>query len=63
MTQKELSYFEDAIGHEKSIISIIDESIKNLDDDNLISFLEQEKQDHTNLKDKLMNLLEGKVNE
>ena len=63
MTQKELSYFEDAIGHEKSIISIIDESIKNLDDDNLISFLEQEKQDHTNLKDKLMKLLEGKVNE
>lgn len=63
MTQKELSYFEDAIGHEKSIISIINESIKNLDDDNLISFLEQEKQDHTNLKDKLMNLLEGKVNE
>ena len=63
MTQKELSYFEDAIGHEKSIISIIDESIKNLDDDNLISFLEQEKQDHTNLKDKLMNLLEGKINE
>ena len=63
MTQKELSYFEDAIRQEKSIISIIDESIKNLDDDNLISFLEQEKQDHTNLKDKLMNLLEGKVNE
>lgn len=63
MTQKELAYFEDAIGHEKSIISIIEESIKNLDDDNLISFLEQEKQDHTEMKDKLMNLLEEKANE
>ena len=63
MTQKELLYFEDAIGHEKSIIQIIDKSIKNLDDDNLISFLENERQSHVEMKDKLMNLLGGKANE
>ena len=60
MTQKELSYFEDAIGHETSIISIITESIKNVEDQNLISFLENELSEHTQLKEKLMNKLEEK---
>lgn len=60
MTQKELSYFEDAIGHEDSIISIITESIKQLEDNNLISFLENELSEHTLLREKLMNKLEEK---
>lgn len=60
MTQKELSYFEDAIGHVSSIISIITESIKKVEDQNLISFLENELSEHTLLKEKLMNKLEEK---
>lgn len=60
MTQKELSYFEDAIGHEKNIISIITESIKQLEEQKLISFLENELSEHTQLKEKLMNKLEEK---
>ena len=60
MTQKELSYFEDAIGHESSIISIISESIKNVEDQSLISFLENELSEHTQLKERLMNKLEEK---
>ena len=39
MTQKELAYVEDAIGHEENIIKICNESIKNLEDDTLKEFL------------------------
>lgn len=63
MTQKELSYVEDAIGHEGNIIKIIDESVKNLQDEELITFMNEELSTHTTMKEKLMNLLEAKVNE
>ena len=63
MTQKELLYFEDAIGHECNIISILEESINNIDDENLEEFLESELDKHISLKEDLINLLEEKVNE
>ena len=63
MTQKELSYFEDAIGHEENIIKIITESINNIEDAELVSFMESEVNKHNDMKDKLMNILEEKVNE
>ena len=63
MTQKELSYVEDAIGHEGNIIKIINEGIKNLEDENLVTFMEVELNTHTSMKEKLMNLLEEKSNE
>ncbi len=63
MTQKELSYDEDAIGHEGNIIKIIDESIKNLQDESLVSFMNEELTKHTTMKEKLMHLLEEKSNE
>ncbi len=58
MTHKELLYFEDAIGHEDSIIAICKESIKKLKDENLVSFLEKEVTNHEKTRDKLMNYLE-----
>lgn len=63
MTQKELLYFEDAIGHEKNIIKIIENEISNIQDSNLKSFLQNELNNHTELKNKLMNKLEEKTNE
>lgn len=63
MTQKELLYVEDAIGHETSIIEIIKESINFMDDDELINCLESDLNKHVNLKNKLTNLLEEKTNE
>lgn len=63
MTQKELSYVEDAIGHEKNIIKIINLTISNLQDENLISFMNEELNTHTNMLEKLMNHLEAKTNE
>lgn len=63
MTQKELSYLEDAIGHETTIISICEDACNNLQDENLISFMNSQIQDHMSMKEKLMNLLEEKANE
>ena len=61
MTQKELLYLEDAIGHEQNIISICEESVNFLEDDSLVTFLEKEIKKHQALEKKLMNLMEGKA--
>ena len=62
MTQKELLYVEDALEHEKSIIKICNESIKILQDEELITFLESEIIKHTDTQERLTNLLEAKTN-
>jgi len=58
MTQKELLYIEDAIGHEKNIIAIISDAINTLEDDNLISFMTNELKTHQKMHKDLINLLE-----
>ncbi len=63
MTQKELLYVEDAIGHETNIISICEVTINSLEDEKLKSFMEKELKDHKNMKEKLMKLLEDSANE
>ena len=63
MTEKELLYVEDAIGHEQNIISIINESLKNLEDENLINFMEEEKEGHNTTLDNLINQLKEETNE
>ena len=62
MTQKELSYFEDAIGHVSNIIKILEESIKNVSDDKILSFLEEEMNCQSTLKETLMTKLKEKAN-
>ena len=62
MTQKELSYVEDAIGHEDNIISICDKMISELTEEDLISFMQKELKIHKKMKCKLLNLLEEKSN-
>lgn len=58
MTQKELLYVEDAIGHEKNMIAICRETINCLEDEKLKSFLEKEVKKHEKMQEKLMNKLE-----
>ena len=62
MTQKELLYVEDAISHECTLVKICEETINMLDDDNLINFMENQKQTHIQMKENLLNMLEAKVN-
>ena len=63
MTQKELLYVEDAIGHESNMIGIVEETINLLEDEDLADFLSEELKKHQDLKKKLMKLLEDKSNE
>ena len=63
MTQKELLYLEDAIGHETNLINIISSTISLLEDKNLISFMRKHLKKHQNLKQKLMQTMEDVINE
>ncbi len=63
MTQKELAYLEDSCSHEQSIVSIIEESLNNLEDEKLVEFMQNELDKHNNIKQNLLNLLEEKANE
>ena len=62
MTQKELLYVEDAIGHEGNIIKICEDMINTMEEENLITFMEKQIKKHTNLKNKMINMLEDKIN-
>lgn len=62
MTQKELLYVEDAIGHVGNIIKILEESISNLSDDRLITFMNDEIKVQEDLKNNLMTVLKEKAN-
>ncbi|MBR4671661.1 MAG: hypothetical protein IKO78_00490 [Bacilli bacterium] len=63
MTQKELLYVEDAIGHEDNIIKIVTETINNLENDELKDFMDEKLNEHIAYKIELMNLLEDYANE
>lgn len=62
MTQKELLYLEDAIGHEDTIIKICEDAVNMFDDDELISFMQNEINNHNEIKSRLLNMLEEKAN-
>jgi len=62
MTQKELAYMEDAIGHESNIIKILQESLKNTQNEEINKFLENELSEHVKQKEQLINKLEEKAN-
>ena len=63
MTQKELLYLEDAVGHEKVMISVISETINLLEDEDLIDYMKDELDTHQNIQNKLMKVLEDEANE
>lgn len=63
MTQKELSYVEDAVGHEKNIISILNISIEELENDDLKNFLNNHLESHQTIYNNLIKLLEEQSNE
>ena len=63
MTQKELLYVEDAIGHECNIISICNDIASNLQDKELVSFMQKEIKTHESMKEKLIKKLEECANE
>ena len=63
MTQKELLYVEDAIGHETSVIAYLNDAINNLEDEELISYIGDVIKKHEETKKRLIKKLEDKTNE
>ena len=63
MTQKELLYVEDAIGHENVIINNIQDYINCSEDENLIEFMRKELKTHEKMKKDLIKLLESEAND
>lgn len=61
MTQKELLYVEDAVGHEQNLIKILTETINLLQNTDLKNFLSGQLKIHQDIKKELMNLLGGEV--
>ena len=61
MTQKELLYVEDAVGHEQNLDIITTQTINLLEDNSLKIFLEGQLQIHKNIHNELMKLLEEEV--
>ena len=60
MTQKELLYVEDAIGHEQNIICILEETLNNIEDNSLGTFINKQINKHDSIKEKLMKIFEDK---
>ena len=63
MTEKELLYLEDAIGHEAILTNVCQDIVDNLEDEDLVSFMEDEIKIHKSNYKKLYNLMEAKKNE
>lgn len=63
MTQKELLYIEDAIEHEVNIVSILNDDLNKIENDEIKTFLEKAIKKHTNIKEKLTRILEEESNE
>lgn len=61
MTQKELLYVEDAVGHEQNLIKIVNETINLLQNTDLKNFLSGQLKIHQDIKAELMNLLSGEL--
>lgn len=61
MTQKELLYVEDAVGHEQNLIKILTETINLLQNTDLKNFLSGQLKIHQDIKTELMNLLGGEI--
>jgi ferritin-like metal-binding protein YciE len=63
MTEKELLYVEDAINHEKNMVDILNDKIDNLEDNQLLDYINQEIKDHKKQQKELEKLLEDCANE
>ncbi len=57
MSPKELTYIEDALGHEKFLKTQCQEAVKNLQDPELKSSVEQLSQKHQQIFDNFYNLI------
>lgn len=63
MTRKELFYVEDAIEHEKCMIAYLESMQNEIEEDDLIEFVNKELKTHQKEKQNLLKLLEEEAYE
>jgi len=63
MTQKELLYMEDAIGHEQNLAIMFQNFSGALEDESLSDFITKLAKKHQKLEEKLMKVMEDVANE
>ena len=63
MTQKDLLYMEDAIGHETNLINICNYYLEIGEDKNIIDFIKHQIKKHSNIRTKLLNTMKELANE
>ncbi len=63
MTEKELLYYEDAIGHETNTIAIYNYFLDYIKDNELISTLKKQVKKHETIKERLLSTMEREANE
>ena len=63
MTQKELLYVEDAINHECNMIKYCEDNLDKLENEEIVSFLEEEISIHNETKERLLETLKEKSND
>jgi hypothetical protein len=63
MTQKELLYLEDAIKHEDIMVNMCTEAVNFIEDEDLVSYMDNEAGKHMCMKEKLINFMEELINE
>lgn len=63
MTQKELLYMEDAIGHEQNLETIFTNFSNATEDSELSSFISKLAKKHLTLSEKLLKVMEDITNE
>ena len=62
MTQKELLYFEDAIGHIGNISKLLNDFTGKVNNQEIKDFFNDENNNLKNLKENLINVLRGESN-
>lgn len=63
MTEKELLYMEDAVGHEQNLETIFTNFSDAIEDPKLSAFIEKLSKKHQDLSKKLLNVMEEISNE
>ena len=63
MTQKELLYVEDAIGHEQTVVAACSSIVEQLEDEELIDYMNNEINTHQEMLNDLVKALEDEKNE
>ena len=63
MTQKDLLYIEDAIGHQNNLEALWENFASLIEDEEALGLIKSEMKRHSNIREKIMKVLKEAANE